>query len=135
MSNEESRRESHPTKSEDIQRPIETEGSSRGLKRKRIAILASVVIAAGLIISAILVWSASRNAQPQQAKAATDKPSQPPTVITPYVVSQTVNKELRLPGELHAYQNVAIYPKVQGFVEAVNVDRGSVVKRRQPLLR
>jgi RND family efflux transporter MFP subunit len=56
-------------------------------------------------------------------------------VITTSVISQTVNKERRLPGELRAFQNVAIYPKVQGFVESINVDRGSVVKRGQLLVR
>jgi RND family efflux transporter MFP subunit len=42
---------------------------------------------------------------------------------------------LRLPGELRAFQNVAIYPKVQSFVESINVDRGSVVRRGQLLVR
>jgi RND family efflux transporter MFP subunit len=121
--------------SEDNQEMIETGEPTGRSKRKRIAILVAVVIAAVLILSLVLVWSRNRNSQTQQAKTTTDKPAQPPTVITTYVISQTVNKELRLPGELHAYQNVAIYPKVQGFVESVNVDRGSLVKRGQVLIR
>jgi RND family efflux transporter MFP subunit len=36
---------------------------------------------------------------------------------------------------LRAYQDVAIYPKVQGFVETLKVDRGSIVKRGQVLIR
>lgn len=120
--------------SEDNQEMIETGEPPGRSKRKRIVILVAVPIAAVLILSLVLVWSRNRNSQTQQAKATTDKAA-PPTVITTYVVSQTVNKELRLPGELHAYQNVAIYPKVQGFVESVNVDRGSVVKRGQLLIR
>src|SRR5215831_983138 len=66
--------------------------------------------------------------------AAAAKPS-PPTVTTTNVISQVVNKESRLPGELRAYQDVAIYPRVQGFVESINVDRGSVVKRGQLLVK
>jgi len=66
--------------------------------------------------------------------AAAAKPA-PPTVTTTNVISQVVNKESRLPGELRAYQDVAIYPRVQGFVESINVDRGSVVKRGQLLVK
>jgi membrane fusion protein (multidrug efflux system) len=131
MSSEESKRELHGTGSEDTQLATETETPTRS--RKRIAVLVTVAIAAALIVVIVLVWSANKNPQPQQAKTATDKAV--PIVMATYVVSQNVNKELRLPGELHAYQNVAIYPKVQGFVESVNVDRGSVVKRGQVLIR
>jgi RND family efflux transporter MFP subunit len=44
------------------------------------------------------------------------------------VVEQPLNVELSLPGELTAYQSVAIYPRVTGFVKAVQVDRGSRVR-------
>src|SRR5437588_4982236 len=57
------------------------------------------------------------------------------TVLVSHVVSKDVERQLRLPGELRAYQDVAIYPKVQGFVETLNVDRGSAVKRGQVLTR
>jgi membrane fusion protein (multidrug efflux system) len=126
MSTEESKHELHSSATE------EPTGSS---KRKRLAILASFAIAAVLILSMVLVlvWRARQSPQPQPAKATTDK-AQPPTVIVTNVVSKEVNKELRLPGELRAYQNVAIYPKLQGFVESVSVDRGSVVKRGQLLV-
>ena len=97
--------------------------------------LIALVVAIAVVAIVILAWVLMRSSNPvQQAKATTDK-AQPPTVIVTYVVSQDVNKELRLPGELRAYQNVAIYPKLQGFVESINVDRGSVVKRGQLLIR
>src|SRR5436853_6950267 len=41
------------------------------------------------------------------------------TVLVSHVVSKDVERQLRLPGELRAYQDVAIYPKVQGFVETL----------------
>lgn len=47
------------------------------------------------------------------------------------VVSKTLFREDQLPGEIHAYQDVAIYPKVPGFVKWIGVDRGSVVKKGQ----
>lgn len=37
--------------------------------------------------------------------------------------------EDQLPGEINAYQDVLIYPKVPGFVKELNVDRGSVVTK------
>jgi RND family efflux transporter MFP subunit len=47
------------------------------------------------------------------------------TVDVVRVVEQPLEVELSLPGELTAFQAVAIYPRVQGFVKTVNVDRGS----------
>lgn len=40
-----------------------------------------------------------------------------------------------LPGEIQAYQDVAIYPKVPGFIEWIGVDRGSIVKKGQIMCR
>jgi len=51
------------------------------------------------------------------------------------VVSRQFTRQTLLPGELQAYQDVAIYPKVQGFVEWIEVDRGSVAKEGQLLAR
>jgi membrane fusion protein (multidrug efflux system) len=50
------------------------------------------------------------------------------TVETVPVVSKKLEKMLSLPGDLSAYQSVAIYPKISGFVESIPVDRGSWVK-------
>jgi len=71
------------------------------------------------------------NVQPAPSNAA----AQTPTVQTVAVVSQELNRQLRLPGELQPFQDVALYAKVQGFVEAINVDRGSAVKEGQLLVR
>jgi RND family efflux transporter MFP subunit len=46
-----------------------------------------------------------------------------------------LSRQVRLPGELQAYQDVALYSKVQGFVEEIIVDRGSVVKSGRLLAR
>src|SRR5262245_52936502 len=82
------------------------------LNRKLVAVMAIVALVAVLAVGWILIRS-SRQAQPT---SVTTTKAAPPTVMITTVVSQTVNKESRLPGELRAYQNVAIYPKVQGFV-------------------
>jgi RND family efflux transporter MFP subunit len=44
------------------------------------------------------------------------------------VISQQLSKTTTLPGELKPYQMVDLHAKVTGFVETVNVDRGSRVK-------
>ena len=59
----------------------------------------------------------------------------PLTVATARVVSKKLDKHLRLPGELVAFQDVAIHSKVQGFVEGIGVDRGSAVKKGDQLVR
>ncbi|MCW5821337.1 MAG: efflux RND transporter periplasmic adaptor subunit [Cyanobacteria bacterium TGS_CYA1] len=45
------------------------------------------------------------------------------------VVKKTLFREDQLPGEIDAYQDVLIYPKVPGFVKEIKVDRGSIVKK------
>jgi membrane fusion protein, multidrug efflux system len=49
------------------------------------------------------------------------------------VVSKSIDRQVRLPGELTPYLSVPIYARVTGFVDRVEVDRGSVVKKGQVL--
>jgi len=49
------------------------------------------------------------------------------------VVAKTVDQTVRLPGELLPYQSVDLRARVAGFIERVEVDRGSVVKKGQLL--
>jgi RND family efflux transporter MFP subunit len=53
------------------------------------------------------------------------------SVPTVTVVSKTLFREDQLPGEIEAYQDVLMYPKIRGFIKSINVDRGSVVKKGQ----
>lgn len=72
----------------------------------------------------------------ETAKQSETKPvATAPTVAVTTVQSQELNRKLRLPGELQPYQDVLLYPKVQGFIEAIVVDRGSVVRAGQLLVR
>ena len=50
------------------------------------------------------------------------------------VVVQQLDRKLRLPAEILPYQAVDLHARVPGFVERVEVDRGSVVKKGQLLL-
>jgi membrane fusion protein (multidrug efflux system) len=58
-----------------------------------------------------------------------------PTVEVVSVSSKKLAITVRLPGELQPYESVAIFPKVTGFVESISVDRGSVVKTGQNMIR
>ena len=100
---------------------------------RRILIIGSSL---AIVAVAILAWSLTRgSAQKAQSQSAADRSTQLPTVMVTSVVSQDLNLQLRLPGELQAYQDVALYPKVQGFIEWIGVDRGSAVKTGQLLVR
>jgi membrane fusion protein, multidrug efflux system len=50
------------------------------------------------------------------------------------VISKSIDRQVRLPGELLPYLSVSIYARVAGFVDRVEVDRGSVVKKGQVLV-
>ncbi|MBY0357482.1 MAG: efflux RND transporter periplasmic adaptor subunit [Candidatus Obscuribacterales bacterium] len=47
------------------------------------------------------------------------------------VISKILFREDQLPGEINAYQDVIVYPKIPGFIKWLGVDRGSVVKKDQ----
>jgi RND family efflux transporter MFP subunit len=50
------------------------------------------------------------------------------------VVSRTAERKLSLPGELVPHLAVDLYARVSGFVDQVNVDRGSMVRKGQSLV-
>lgn len=56
-------------------------------------------------------------------------------VETVAVVSQTVSRKSRLPGELLPYLRTPLHARVSSFVESIEVDRGSAVKKDQALVK
>src|SRR5438105_14890668 len=50
------------------------------------------------------------------------------------VVSKSVERQVKLPGEFQPYLAVPIFAKLPGFVKRVDVDRGSSVKQGQVLI-
>jgi len=52
----------------------------------------------------------------------------PRTIDVARVIEQPLDVKLSMPAELAAFQSVAIYPRVTGFVKTVSVDRGSRVR-------
>lgn len=86
-----------------------------------------------LVSNASCPSSGAKN--PSNATPASTSSPAPGVVAITSVKSQELNRQLRLPGDLQAYQDVMLYPKVQGFIEWIGVDRGSVVKSGQLLVR
>ena len=58
-----------------------------------------------------------------------------PVVDTVAVASRKLGITVRLPGELEAYEVVAVFAKVSGFVDSISVDRGSAVRSGQIMAR
>ncbi len=50
------------------------------------------------------------------------------------VSEKTLSSSARLPGQLIPYNQVNLFPKINGFVKQIMVDRGSVVKKGQLLM-
>jgi RND family efflux transporter MFP subunit len=67
--------------------------------------------------------------------ASPSPPAALPAVPATRVKAELVTKTFRLPAELSAFRNVGLYAKVSGFVEWIEVDRGSEVKAGQLLVR
>jgi RND family efflux transporter MFP subunit len=68
----------------------------------------------------------------QEVRTADSDEARPLAVTQ--VVSRLLSREDQLPGEIYAYQDVAIYPKEPGFVKWIGVDRGSIVKKGQLMM-
>jgi membrane fusion protein, multidrug efflux system len=87
------------------------------------------------LLAITLALAACEHSQ-DAAPAASAAPEQTtPTVEVVQVTSARLDTTARLPGELAPYEMVALYPRVNGFVEDIPVDRGSVVRRGQLLAR
>jgi RND family efflux transporter MFP subunit len=95
--------------------------------------LPALVAALGLVTAACPSTDADTpTPAPAEVKRA---PEAPPTLPVVPVVSHALDASIRLPGELSPYEAVAIYPRVQAFVDKILVDRGSKVKSGDLLAR
>lgn len=89
------------------------------------------------ILFLFLLFQIACNNAPQPSPTTTAVAATPatPTVPVTKVIAQELSRHLRLPGELQPYQDVQLFPKVQGFISWIGVDRGSEVKAGQLLVR
>jgi multidrug efflux pump subunit AcrA (membrane-fusion protein) len=72
----------------------------------------------------LVLGSVSPSAPQESAPKATDVAK---------VVAQKLDKTVSVPSDLIAFQSVAIHAKVSGFLQSIDVDRGSWVKKDQVL--
>lgn len=84
-----------------------------------------------LIFALLIIFSSCGDHKPpennQQVKAA-------PKFTIAQVQKANVKQQLRLPGQLAAFQEVSIFPKENGYVKTVGVDVGSQVRKGQVLM-
>jgi RND family efflux transporter MFP subunit len=87
----------------------------------------------GLAAATAAICVVSSTPSTQSVHAQTGGAS--PTVNVVRVVSQNLEQPVVLPGDLLAFQDVELHAKVPGFVESIDVDRGSVVTKGSVLAR
>jgi len=83
----------------------------------------------------VVVAACGRSSSPPAADPSRSGEESGPTVDAVRVVAQPLDVVQQLPGEIAPYLSVAIYARVAAFVEEVDVDRGSVVRRGDLLAR
>jgi len=88
-----------------------------------------------LILCTTLSFCASCGTNSGSSTSAQGTASPTPTVEVAKVTSKKLSIATRLPGELQAYEAVAVFPKVTAYVDSISVDRGSRVKAGQLMAR
>lgn len=98
-----------------------------------------VVLGAALAALASISACSSSHGRPveatQEAARQASPPASDPVVETVKVISRRLDTSISLPAELLPFEAVNVYPKVTGFLQWIGVDRGSHVKKGQPLAR
>ncbi len=86
-------------------------------------------------LGGVALTTAGCNSSDKGAATPAAATSAPTSVSTVAVVSMRLSTTIALPAQLEPYEQVDIFPKVTGFVEAVTVDRGSRVKAGHVLVK
>ena len=88
-----------------------------------------------LLVSVALCWCTSCGSNSTSStKAQTSAPTAP-TVEVVKVVLKKLSITTHLPGELQAYEAVAVFPKVTAYVNSIGVDRGTRIRSGQVMAR
>jgi RND family efflux transporter MFP subunit len=84
-----------------------------------------------LVCAAVSLYSCSDDKKEPDNKSNTPVP---PHYILAKAEKQSVEQVIKLPAQLAAYQEVSIFPKVNGYVSTVLVDIGSHVRQGELLM-
>lgn len=88
------------------------------------------------VVCGLLLAGCSSAAEPPAPAAPAPVRAEAPAALeTVSVQAQVIQTKTVLPGELVPFASVALYARVQGFVDSIAVDRGSPVKQGQLLAR
>jgi RND family efflux transporter MFP subunit len=87
-------------------------------------------IALGMLMS---IGCGCSGGEQNQTTAAQDSSAAAVEVVP--VVAERIDTTSRLPAEIYPYESVSLFPRVNGFVDAVLVDRGARVRKGQLLAR
>lgn len=102
------------------------------LKTRTIPLKMKHSIQSLLLFPAIMIISACGNSGSQKGAAPADKPKDY-KVLTLQPRSATLNTDY--PASIEGQENIEIRPRVDGYVEKIYVDEGSVVKKGQLLFK
>ncbi|RYE18088.1 MAG: efflux RND transporter periplasmic adaptor subunit, partial [Sphingobacteriaceae bacterium] len=80
----------------------------------------------------VFLWSCSGDQKPVDLTKKTGSKNSKYQIGV--VTEKGLSTSARLPGQLKPYNEVNLFPKVNGFVKQLYVDRGSIVKKGQLLL-
>lgn len=87
-----------------------------------------------LILLCAVTFLAACSGGEKPVDITTEKKAGDKVYQTGTVMEKALSDYVRLPGQLNPYNEVSLFPKVNGFVKQLFVDRGSVVKKGQLLV-
>ncbi|PZM82605.1 MAG: hypothetical protein DKT66_11455 [Candidatus Melainabacteria bacterium] len=87
-----------------------------------------------LLVACLSLVSCSTPQEAKEEKRDSNNGAQKEVLESVRVQSKTLERTIRIPSELAAFREVEIYPKIQGFIKTIHVDRGSIVKAGQILI-
>jgi membrane fusion protein, multidrug efflux system len=87
-----------------------------------------------LIAGSFLSSCSNQAAETEKTAAHNQKAAKTDYVDVVKVQKLELKRQLEIPGELRAFQNVAIEAKVEGYVSWIGVDRGSKLKKNDKML-
>lgn len=106
---------------------MQSEPPAKSTPKGLLPIIIAVLVVGGLAFFAYQFFFGKH-------EALAPEKNEPLPVAVVSVMKKTLFRDDQLPGEIQAYQDVKIYPKIPGFIKWIGVDRGSIVKKGQLMI-